>query len=84
MIDRMFRWWAKQFHEKDWQDCVKEWHTFWIGFAESFCFFIKPHFPTTSMAKNEMKNEWHYYRIGNVAGIYAWVLIVILVIRMFL
>ena len=78
MIKRIFRFIAKLL-KKDKKELFREWHSFWIGWAEMVCFRINPNFPKTLMAVKEMRNEWHYYMVGRAAGILTWVIIVIIV-----
>ena len=53
----------------------REWHSFWVGFAEMMCLRIPPLVPITEHMISEMLHEWHYYAMGRAAGVLSWVVI---------
>lgn len=83
MVDKFFKFLA-WLHGggKDTDETGKEWHSFWIGVSETFCFCIKPQFEKTKTALREMKKEWHWYTTGRVFGIILWVVIITSLVRM--
>ncbi len=55
--------------DKSINEVISEWHSFWIGFAEGFTFFIKPIVPKNAQVFEEMEDEWHWYGIGRALGL---------------
>ena len=70
----MIDWIAKWTNKKPEQVCC-EWHSWWIGWAETICLFIPSRFPITKHAKKEMADEFHYYGMGRAGGVISWVII---------
>ena len=79
MIKKIFELVAGLHGDKTFEDVVKEWHSFWIGWAEMATFGIRPQVPINEYALGEMSKEWHYYNIGRAAGVVMWFLIGLLV-----
>ena len=67
--------WIAKLTGKEPEQVCKEWHSWWIGWAEMICLRIPPRFPMTDHARTEMKQEEHYYHWGRATGILAWVII---------
>jgi len=72
MIDWIARW-----TNKDAEQVCREWHSWWIGWAEAICLFIPSRFPITKHAKGEMAKEFHYHELGRACGVLTWLLILI-------
>ena len=75
----MIDWIAKITGKKPEQVC-REWHSFWIGWAEIICLRIPPRFPITDHARLEMENEEHYYHMGRAIAILCWVVVLAVLI----
>jgi len=71
----MFEWIAYLTGKEPEQVC-REWHSFWIGWAEMVCLSIPSRFPITVYAKKEMSKEYHYYNIGRGIGIITIVILI--------
>lgn len=81
MIYKMFKWIA-HLHGKDKTVAcvVAEWHCFWNGVSETFCFCIPPRILPTALTMQEMHKEWHYYNIGRGVGVAIWTIIIISIV----
>lgn len=69
--------WIARLIGKESEQVCKEWHSWWIGWAEMICLRIPPTVPITDYARLEMKQEWHYFQVGRAAGVLTWVIILI-------
>jgi len=65
--------WIARLTDKDVEVVSREWHSFWVGFAEMVCLRIPPFAPITEHMLNEMSCEWHYYAVGRACGVMFWV-----------
>ena len=72
--------WIERLTGKDAEALYREWHSFWIGWAEMICLRIPPRFPMTDHARLEMKSEEHYYHMGRAIGIMCWVVVLAVLI----
>jgi len=67
--------WIAKLTGKEPEQVCKEWHSWWIGWAEMICLRIPSRFPITEFAKKEMENEYHYHSMGRATGVLTWVII---------
>lgn len=74
-MNKLFKWFG-QLQGKSAERVCKEWHSWWIGWAEMVCLSIPARFPITAYAKEEMEEEEHYYHVGRAIGIITIVVLV--------
>lgn len=78
MFDKLFQFLA-WLHGggKDTDEVAREHHSFWVGWAEAFCFHIPPMIPKTDYFMYEVEGEWHYYMWGRAMGVLTWAVIIL-------
>ena len=77
MIDKIFQWVANLHGDgKTTEEICKEWHCFWIGWAEMMCLRIPPILPEMENVFTELEMDWHYYTMGRACGVLSWIIII--------
>ena len=69
--------WIAWITGKDPSQVCREWHSWWIGWAEAICLFIPSRFSVTEFAQEEMAEEFHYHELGRALGVLTWLLILV-------
>lgn len=76
--------WLAKLQGKEPKEVCKEWHSWWVGWAEMVSLRIPPRFPMTDHTRLDMKENEHYYHIGRAIGtVTAGVLIGIFAVLVF-
>lgn len=65
-------------------EVCREWHSIIIGWADTLSFGRAPMIFPNAHSCAEMEQEYHYYAGGRGAGILTWVIIVIILGKVFL
>jgi len=70
------------FNIREFMNTHQEWHAWWEGLCESFCFWRANYEPSKELLE-DLRSEHHYYAFGRVVGfillgVFATVIIKIL------